>query len=98
MDVARIDESIRRALTSVVDLNGTSDILTTDVNLFDVGLKSLSSLRLVLVLEDEFGVQFPEAMLTRETFSTILRIRESIVALADAQHASLNGQSGAMPT
>jgi acyl carrier protein len=96
MDVARIDESIRQALRAVVDLDEAPDILTTDVNLFAVGLKSLSSLRLVLLLEDEFGIQFSEDLLTRETFSTIIRIREAIVALITSQQTACYGQSGAM--
>ena len=36
----------------------------------DLGLDSMSAIELVLAIEDEFGAQFPEDLLVRETFAT----------------------------
>jgi acyl carrier protein len=91
VDVARIDVTIRRVLRLVAHLNRDPDALPANANLFDAGLKSLASLQLILVLEDEFGIEFPDDMFTRDSFSTIIRIRDSVIALSDVQRTSANG-------
>ncbi len=47
------------------------DQLPDDANLFEAGLDSLAMVNVMLAIEDAFQVELPDAMLSRETFSTI---------------------------
>jgi acyl carrier protein len=51
--------------------------LSDDADLYQAGLTSHASVNLMLALEDEFDVEFPESMLLRRTF-------QSVDAIADA--------------
>lgn len=50
--------------------------ITVDANLYELGLTSLTTVNLMLALEEHFDVEFPQQMLSRKTF-------ESIRAMAD---------------
>lgn len=52
--------------------------LSDDANLYSVGMTSHASVNLMLALEDRFGVEFPERMLRRRTFETILSIEDAV--------------------
>ena len=54
---------------SVEDIKD-ADAVTSDANLMDMGMDSLSGLDLLLAMEEEFGVRFPEEMLTNEVFES----------------------------
>ena len=47
-------------------------------DLYRAGLTSHASVNLMLALEDEFDIEFPERMLKRQTFESIDAIREAI--------------------
>ncbi len=55
--------------------------LTDDQDLYSIGLTSLSTVGLMLALEDRFDVEFPDSMLGRATFRSIGSIAESISKL-----------------
>ena len=55
--------------------------LSDDTNLYSVGMTSHASVNLMLALEDRFGVEFPERMLRRRTFETILSIEDAVQEL-----------------
>lgn len=50
-----------------VSIDGLSD----DDNLFDAGMTSFGSVQLMLAIEDEFDIEFPNSLLTRKTFATL---------------------------
>ena len=50
-------------------------------DLFDAGLTSYGSVRLMLALEERFDVEFPDAMLTRKTFATFAAMAEAVAVL-----------------
>jgi len=56
--------------------------LTAECDLYDAGLTSFASVQLMLAIEDTFGIEFPERMLNRRTFSTIANIVASVEDLA----------------
>jgi acyl carrier protein len=69
---------------------GTLDILGADPNhlaagddLYEVGLRSLGAVRLLVALESEFEVEFPDSALHRGAFATIGGISETVGALVD---------------
>ena len=73
------------AVRTILDDHGKLSILSSDLdpddNLFDIGLTSLTTVNLMLALEDHFDVEFEEEMLNRSTFESINAISESIEQL-----------------
>ena len=57
------------------------DDVADDSELSDLGLDSMSALNLLLDIEDEFDVQFPEEYLTPEVFSTPSSLERAIRTL-----------------
>lgn len=55
--------------------------LSDDANLYDAGLTSFASVQMMLALEEEFDIEFPEAMLTRRTFSSLASIADAVSQL-----------------
>ena len=74
-------EQVRELLarTSNVPFNVAS--LSADANLYDAGLTSFASVQLMLAIEQEFDIEFPETMLTRRTFASITNIAEAVSSL-----------------
>ena len=52
-------------------------------DLFEVGLTSHASVNLMLAIEENFGIEFPEHMLRRRTFESIASIVGAIGELAE---------------
>ncbi len=50
-------------------------------DLYALGLTSHASVELMLALEDEFNVEFPERMLKRSTFESITSLSEALQEL-----------------
>ena len=74
--VRNILEKHGRMTTSVTELDINDD-------LYNAGLTSLATVGLMLALEDEFDVEFTDAMLSRKTFSSIDSIMEAVEELQD---------------
>ena len=55
--------------------------LGVDDDLYESGLTSHASVNVMLALEDEFDVEFPERMLSRRTFESIGAIAEALEEL-----------------
>jgi len=52
--------------------------LPDNASLYNAGMTSLASVRLMLALEDEFNIEFPDHMLRREVFESVSTIREAL--------------------
>jgi acyl carrier protein len=76
---ANITADIMELITEITGVT-TDGIRSTD-DLYNAGLKSLAAIRLIAALEDRFDIEFPETVLHRGAFSTIDRIRATLVAL-----------------
>ena len=61
-----------------VDVSGLDD----ESDLYSVGLTSLATVGIMLALEDRFEIEFPESMLSRKTFKSLLTIAEAVTNLA----------------
>ncbi len=70
---ARVRRVIRDHARLPVDVDGLDDL----TDLYDAGMTSHASVNLMLALESEFDIEFPDAMLKRDVF-------ESVAAIADA--------------
>ncbi|VAW92802.1 hypothetical protein MNBD_GAMMA23-366 [hydrothermal vent metagenome] len=76
-------EKVRNILAQHGRLSTDSNNLDTDSDLYNAGLTSLATVGLMLALEEEFDIEFPDAMLSRKTFSSIEAITDAIDELQD---------------
>ncbi len=76
-----LTDTIRQAIMEhgklAVDATGLAD----DADLYDAGLTSLSTVTVMLALEDALELEFPESMLSRRTFSSVSTIRNALEEL-----------------
>jgi acyl carrier protein len=89
-------EQIRTILAEHARLLVDVSELTDDSDLYNAGLTSLSTVNLMLALEEHFDVEFLDRMLGRKTFGSIRALSEAIEELlGDAPPA--HGSSNAKP-
>jgi acyl carrier protein len=83
-----MDETIRNILAEhgrfPVDVNDIGE----DDDLFRAGMTSHASVNVMLALEDEFDVEFPESMLRKSTFESVAAIRTALSELVGSNSAS----------
>jgi acyl carrier protein len=77
MDQPSITVRVREVVVEAAGIGNAAELSDTD-DLWDAGMDSLSSVNLMVQLEDAFGVQFPDELLTREVFSSIASIAEAL--------------------
>jgi acyl carrier protein len=78
---------IRNALSQVSSLAIRADDLGDHDDLFAAGLSSFDLINLILCLEDIFGIEFPAALMSRDHFSSVAHIEETIAAIKDEELA-----------
>jgi acyl carrier protein len=76
-----MDQQIRSLLQEHAKLLVDVASLSDDTDLFSVGLSSFSTVRLMLSIENVFGIEFPDHLLTRQTFESIASIRSVVTEL-----------------
>jgi len=74
-------QQIRPILAEHARLRTPADQLTDDSDLYEAGLTSLSTVNLMLALEEHFDVEFSDRMLGRKTFSSIRSLADAITEL-----------------
>ncbi|MDB4933278.1 MAG: acyl carrier protein [Labilithrix sp.] len=74
-------DKIRRILKEHGRLSQDAEGLGDDADLYQAGLTSHASVNVMLALEGEFEIEFPDNMLKRSSFQTIGSIRVSIEEL-----------------
>ena len=80
--MARIRQLVAEHGRLAVDVQA----LPEEADLHDAGLSS-SSVQLMLALEDEFGIEFPERLLSRATFRSLAALRAAVEQVVSDQHA-----------
>ena len=60
---------------------GDGNALTMGSNLYELGLDSMTAVNLLLELEETYGVNFPEALLSEATFETPMALKSAIISL-----------------
>ncbi len=76
-----LTDTIRQAITEHGKLAVDVRALDDDADLYDAGLTSLSTVTVMLALEDALELEFPESMLSRRTFSSLSTIRSALEEL-----------------
>lgn len=72
---------IRQVLKEHARLSSEAGALKEDDDLYEAGMTSHASVNVMLALEGEFDVEFPDHMLTRGIFSSIASIHAAIAEL-----------------
>ena len=76
-----IKHKIREIILNHARLSADVNALADTDDLYAVGLTSLTTVNLMLALEDHFDIEFPDRMLVRRTFESIQSLAEAIEAL-----------------
>lgn len=76
-----LSNEIRTILSKHARLPVDVATLTDEADLYGAGLTSLTTVNLMLALEDHFNVEFSEKMLGRKTFQSIRTLSEAIQEL-----------------
>jgi len=80
----RIADDVRLILREHGRLAVDVGSLADDSNLYEAGLTSHASVSVMLALEEQFGIEFPERMLRRGAFASIGAIRHGLEELIGA--------------
>jgi acyl carrier protein len=76
-----MNDKIRKILKDHGRLSKEVDALGDDTDLYQAGMTSHASVNVMLALEGEFDVEFPDHMLKRSVFESIAAIRGAIEEL-----------------
>jgi acyl carrier protein len=76
--------TIRRVLEQHGKLPVDISTLTDDADLYQAGLTSHASVNVMLALEDEFDVEFPDELLRKGTFESVTSIESALTGLGVA--------------
>lgn len=80
-------ETIREIVAAHARLRVDVSTLDDDADLYEAGLTSLSTVNLMLALEERFDVEFTDKMLKRRTFQSISSLSAAISELTgDVPH------------
>lgn len=74
-------EKIRQILAKHSRLDLDFEQLEESANLYDKGLTSLTTVNIMLAIEDEFDIEFPDSKLNRQTFQSIDSLAEVVEEL-----------------
>lgn len=72
------EDQVRAVIAKYGKLPGGADSIAATEDLYQAGLTSHASVNVMLALEDEFDIEFPDAMLKKATFASIAAINEAV--------------------
>ena len=86
MELALYDRTMRETIERVLVAHGRMAVDPTgvadDADLYELGLTSHASVNVMLALEDEFDIEFPDEALKKSTFASIQNIQTVVSTLA----------------
>jgi acyl carrier protein len=83
-------DQIRSLISQHARLPVSVEQLSDDSDLYRAGLTSLSTVNLMLALEEHFNVEFLDRMLGRRTFGSIRSLSEAIAELQAMPRSALS--------
>ena len=78
------DSKIRTIVAEQGHLPVEVSSLRDEDDLYQAGMTSHASVNVMLALEDEFEIEFPETMLRKSTFESVAAIRKALAELIGA--------------
>jgi acyl carrier protein len=82
--VATVEKKIREIVLSHVPVIAGLDLGSRE-DLYRAGMTSHATVTVMLALEEAFGVEFPEEMLRRSTFSSFAAMEQAVSGLLAEQ-------------
>jgi acyl carrier protein len=79
-----MEQAIRTILAEHGHLPVEVDKLRDEDDLYQAGMTSHASVNVMLALEDEFDIEFPEKMLRKSTFESVAAIQIAISELSES--------------
>jgi acyl carrier protein len=80
-----MNDTIRGLLTRLGGLPVAVDTIADDADLYAAGLSSFASVQLMLGLEEEFDMEFPDNLLNRKSFASISAIEQTVGMILGAR-------------
>ncbi len=84
----RTNELVREIVGSYGSLLVELDTVGEQDDLFELGMTSHATVNVMLALEDTFEIEFPEELLTKETFESIAAMSSVVRDLAAVESRS----------
>ena len=78
--MSTITDAIREVLNSSARLAVDSATVGDDDNLYQQGLTSHAVVNVLMGIEDEFDIEFPDALLRRDTFESVNSLRAALAS------------------
>ena len=78
-------DKIRQIVKDHAGLGLALEKVSDSTDLYRAGMTSYASVALMIALENEFGLEFPDAMLSRSVFESIDSIASAIESLQGVQ-------------
>jgi acyl carrier protein len=79
-----METAIREILSEHARLPVDMGDLDNEADLYQAGMTSHASVSVMLALEDEFDIEFPESMLRKSTFESVSAISAALTSLVGA--------------
>lgn len=79
--VNSLAQRVRAVLRRNAQLGTDPDKLSDDADLYEAGMSSRASVGVMLGLENEFEIEFPDSMLRRDVFATVRAITTAVHTL-----------------
>ena len=81
MESTATETTVRSVLDQHGKLSEDAAKIAADADLYRAGMTSHASVNVMLGLEDEFDIEFPEERLTKATFTSVQSITEAVEAI-----------------
>lgn len=80
-----VDPSLHQRIRALLEQSGALQVdpvsLSDDSDLYSAGLTSHATVGLMLAIEDEFDVEFPDRLLRRRTFYSVNSLAEALAEI-----------------
>jgi acyl carrier protein len=83
-----MNETIRGLLAKVGGLPVPVTDLEDGADLYAAGLSSFASVQLMLAIEEQFDIEFPDNLLNRKSFASISAIEATVTQILKANEAA----------
>ncbi|WP_137156871.1 acyl carrier protein [Rhizobium sp. FKL33] len=78
-------ETIREILKKHANLPAGVDDIADGADLYAAGLSSFASVQVMLALEENFDIEFPDNLLNRKSFQSIEAIARTVDSILDGR-------------
>ena len=79
-----LEPQIRQSLAKHARLGVDVAQLDADADLYQAGMTSQASVNVMLALEGEFDIEFPDELLKRSVFGSVNAIRDAVMGITSA--------------